>query len=135
YVCAKLSDDCAGADWHLANGTASWVYPWTPPSDGSYHPRAYAVDAYGVGGPVADLVSVNVDQTPPAAASLGQSGTVFVTTEYLSETLATLHLTGRVTDTASAFTSGAGAAVLMIDDGAGVTTLPGRFVTHPVDEP
>lgn len=140
FVCAKLTDTCAGADWQkatgAANGANSWQWQWTPAANGTYTLRAYAVDLYGVSGPASAPIAVKVDRVAPSGASFDRSGTVYLTTQYLSDTLDTLLVTGRITDTNSAgYASGAGQAVVLIDDGRGSLTQFGRYNTVPVDQP
>jgi hypothetical protein len=136
YVCAKLTDNCAGADWKKTGGTQPWQVTWAPAADGIYLLRAYGVDVYGVSGPASAPISVKVDRVAPSGATFDRSGTLFLTTEVLSSTLDTLFVTGRITDTNSAgFTSGAGQAVVLIDDGRGSLTQFGRYNTVPVDQP
>jgi hypothetical protein len=135
FVCAKLTDDCAGADWKLATGTASWQYQWIPAADGLYTVRAFAVDAFGVSGQATAPVSVKVDRVAPSGASFDRSGTVYMNTQYLSDTLDTLFVTGRITDTNGSFASGAGQAVVIVDDGRSSPTQPGYHHVVPVDQP
>ncbi len=135
FVCAKLSDTCAGADWKLATGTASWQYQWIPAADGLYTVRAFAVDAFGVSGQATAPISVKVDRVAPSGARFDRSGTVYLNTQYLSDTLDTLFVTGRITDTNGASASGAGKAVVIVDDGRSSPTQPGYHHVVPVDQP
>ncbi|MGH2829706.1 MAG: hypothetical protein ACRDJM_04425, partial [Actinomycetota bacterium] len=104
FVCATPSaaaTACSYAtpDWKPATGTQAWSYPWTPPGDDTYSLQAYAIDAYGIAGPASDPIAVSVDATPPSGVTFDKSGTVYLSTSFLSDTLATLQITGRITDT------------------------------------
>ena len=53
YVCVKESDTCTGGDWLPAtqvSGTPFWLYNFSPPSDGVYYVRAFAIDTCGTAG-------------------------------------------------------------------------------------
>jgi hypothetical protein len=120
YVCAKTTATCSGADWKLASSTEAWSYTWTPPADDTYYVQAYAIDGYGVPGPTSTPITVSVDGTPPSDAQFDLSGTAYLSTTFLSNTLSTVRLTGRISDTpGGGYVSGAGNAVLLIDDGSG----------------
>ncbi len=137
FVCAKVTTACSYAtpDWKPATGTQAWSYQWTPPADNTYYLQAYAIDAHGIAGPASDPITVSVDATPPSGATFDKSGTVYLPTTFLSDTLATLQITGRISDTLGGYVSGAGEALLLINDGVGSATQPFKFDTQPVAQP
>ncbi|MBN2390564.1 MAG: FG-GAP repeat protein [Anaerolineae bacterium] len=112
YVCVKTSDTCAAGDWLPATsvaGTPFWLYDFTPPADGIYYVRAFAIDTCGTAGPSSDPWTLGVDQTPPADVRFDEDDAVYLTTSALDEARATaindqpaITFTGQATDTAGA---------------------------------
>ena len=85
-----------------------------PPADGLYYVRAYAIDSFGLTGPVTDAMIIGVDRAPPSGVSFDLSGTA-----YLSSTLSAgplgITLTGRISDTTGTpYVSGVDAVALAI---------------------
>jgi hypothetical protein len=129
YVCAETTLPCPEYGWVPATlGRGGWLYQWTPPADDVYTIQAQGIDRYGLRGPVSAPISVSVDSTPPPDARFDLRNTAYLSTTFMTETLATVRITGRVSDTAGgAYVSGVEGAVLLIDDGAGdpvVETIP-----------
>ncbi len=125
-VCVKTTLPCAGPDWMPALGKSSWQRAWTPPANATYFAQAYAIDAYGVPGPASAPITFSVDMAPPTGGSFDLSGTAWLSTTIYSDTLATVRLTGRITDAASGpsgFASGAGNALIVIADGVNPASL------------
>jgi hypothetical protein len=124
-VCAKTTPDCSGADWQPAvgghSGGPAWFHMWTPPADGTYYLSAYALDMYGIAGPASDPIAVNVDATPPSNVQFNLSGDpAYLSTSFFSDTLATIEISGQIDDAlGGGYVSGAGHAILRIDDGSG----------------
>ncbi len=133
-VCIKTALPCAGNDWMPALGKSSWQRAWNPSANATYFAQAYAIDAYGVPGPVSTPITFSVDVAPPTGGSFGLSGTAWLSTTIFSDTLATVRLTGRITDAAagpSGFASGAGNALIVIEDGV----MPSSLHVQPVQQP
>ncbi|MCL5994843.1 MAG: hypothetical protein M1546_02165, partial [Chloroflexi bacterium] len=105
---------CAAAGWQLAIGKRQWQYNWTPPGSGRYYLYARGADSYNVTGPVFGPVVVTVDAVPPSAASFDDKNTRYLSTTLSSDASPLITLTGRVSDTAGAFASGAGQAFIRI---------------------
>jgi hypothetical protein len=105
YMCVKTSDTCAGSDWQPAtqvSGTPFWLYNFTPPADGIYYVRAYAVDTCGTSGAPSDAWTLGIDQTPPADVRFDQDETIYLTTTATLNDMPAIALTGWATDTAGA---------------------------------
>lgn len=133
-VCVKTALPCAGGDWLPALGKSSWQRAWTPPANATYFAQAYAIDAYGVPGPVSTPITFSVDTAPPTGGRFNLSGTAWLSTTIYSDTLATVRLTGRITDAAggpSGFASGAGNALIVIADGVN----PASLHVQPAQQP
>jgi hypothetical protein len=134
YVCAKTQPSCSGADWQPTSGQAAWSYTWTPPADDVYYVQAYAVDGYGVSGPASTPITVSVDGTPPSGVQFDLHGTAYLSTTFLSKTLSTVRVTGRITDALGGeYVSGAGDAVLLVNRGPDAQTA--HLKVQPADEP
>lgn len=134
YVCVKTTPTCLAGDWMPASGTSAWSYDWTPPADDTYHAQAYAIDGYGVPGPVSAPITISADGTPPSGAQFDLSGTAYLSTTFHSDTLSTATLTGHIADTpGGSYVSGAASAVLFIDHGSGDPVSGIRI--QPVDQP
>ncbi|MFN2285285.1 MAG: FG-GAP repeat domain-containing protein, partial [Anaerolineae bacterium] len=119
FVCAKTTRDCIGSDWQLATWQrGGWLYPWTPPADDVYLIQAYGVDAYGLAGPASTPITVSVDSVAPPTPSFDLRNTAYLSTTVMTETLATVSLTGRMSDSVSGgYVSGVDEAVLLINGG------------------
>ncbi len=116
YVCVKDTDDCAGADWQLANGTQAWSHTFTPPDDDVYYVRTYALDGDGLAGPVSDAWMIGVDQTPPSSVAFDLQGTAYLSTTVGSGEPRFITLTGWVSDTTGAgYVSGAADVIVQAD--------------------
>ncbi|MBN1814518.1 MAG: hypothetical protein JXA14_21945, partial [Anaerolineae bacterium] len=104
YVCVKDSDTCGPGDWlqaTLVAGTPFWLYDFTPPADGIYYVRAFAIDKCGTAGPSSDAWTLGVDQTPPADVRFDDDDAVYLTTTAINNQPA-ISFTGQATDTAGA---------------------------------
>ncbi len=133
YVCAVTTLPCLEENWFPATlGGEGWSYQWTPPADDVYTIQAQGIDSYGLHGPVSVPISVSVDSTLPPAARFDLRNTAYLSTTFMTETLATVRITGRISDTAGgAYVSGVDEAVLLIDDGTGDPTVE----TIPAEQP
>lgn len=112
-ICLTLEPACLPTEWRRVNDARYWMTSYTFPSNGHYAWFGRAFDSYGVAGPVAGPVYVDVDVQNSQAASFD-----LVSTQYLSTTLTNgwpmITLTGQISDTAAAFASGAGAGTLVV---------------------
>ncbi|RME84986.1 MAG: hypothetical protein D6775_04050, partial [Caldilineae bacterium] len=129
-VCVKTSDTCHASEWQSVQPVAgiaalnNWSYTFIPPGDDIYYVRAYAIDTYGVAGPVSPPLILGVDQTPPASVRFDLRGTTYVSTTAGADIgPPVVTLTGRLDDAPGApYLSGAG--VVLLDDGTGDVPQP-----------
>ncbi len=129
-VCISTSPLCPVVAFQPAVGTAQWAYAWTPSVSGLHYMFVKAIDNYGLTGPT-KLISFKVDVVNPAATTFDLNSTAYLSTTRTGGTNS-ITLTGRMSDTAGSYASGAG-SVKIVAEHNGMSATHGVAVNNPGD--
>ncbi|HKZ86624.1 MAG TPA: Ig-like domain-containing protein [Anaerolineae bacterium] len=118
----EVSVDTAQTFWFTATGIANWAYLWaTPLEDGVMHTLTARAHDTGGGITTFDTVTATVDRVAPVISLASPlAGSAVNTT--------TITVSGAASD-------GLGVASIIIDTGAGTTTVPGGSFAQPITLP
>ena len=111
-VCLTLQPACLPGEWRRLPEGRAWATNYTFAASGHYAWYGRASDGYGVPGPLAGPVYVDVDVQNAQSASFDLTGTQYLSTAFTFG-VPMITLTGLLSDTAAAFASGAGAVTLV----------------------